>query len=121
MNNLQEHVEYIDEVFGEGYAKEHPELVGASIHAHTMFCSAKKIAEAIDGVGYQLREIGVNMVTPKMGQALDGLASLAHGFVVELGGLEEIANAIDPDGLRHIREAAMYATPNEANGGKRDE
>ena len=44
---LQNAIEATDNVFGEGYAKEHPELVSALVQAMVAEANAKMSAEAL--------------------------------------------------------------------------
>ena len=40
----------IDEMFGEGYAKEHPELIGAYMHTAAIDLATAVIARAIEAI-----------------------------------------------------------------------
>ena len=58
---LRRAIEHIEDSFGEGYAKEHPELLAGFIQAcaielHTAI-EAKEISDAITAVAEQLNEL----------------------------------------------------------------
>ena len=58
-------VKYIDDVFGEGYAKKHPELVGKFMETAVMDFLAVSVAGSIEGVAESLE---------KMAESMDGIA-----------------------------------------------
>lgn len=47
LNYLRDAIKYIDTTFGEGYAKEHPELVGALIQVVAAEYNAKLTAKIL--------------------------------------------------------------------------
>ena len=49
---LAEAIEVIDTKFGQGYAAQHAELVGAFVQAASIDYAARKIADAIAGLAW---------------------------------------------------------------------
>lgn len=47
---LREAIKMIDEAFGEGYSKEHPELVARFIQAASMDSAAAVLARGLKGI-----------------------------------------------------------------------
>src|SRR6266576_3671821 len=76
-DNLKFAVEQIDHVFGTGYAKTHPELVAAFIHADGMCEAAEMIARSLDCVAENVRSDHPLMAESFSGmtQALEWIAS----------------------------------------------
>ena len=52
---LKDAIRYIDEAFGTGYAKAHPELVASFIHGDAVYEAAYAISRSIDGVAENIR------------------------------------------------------------------
>jgi hypothetical protein len=95
-------VEQIDHVFGTGYAKAHPELVAAFIHADGMAHAAHVIGTSIDGLAENVRSDH-----PLMAETFSGITQA----------LEDMADAIDHEGLRYIRRAAEQRMNGEKDQG----
>lgn len=55
-NWLSQAVHHIDERFGVGYAKLHPELTAAMVKASALDYHAGMLSEAIEGHGIQLSQ-----------------------------------------------------------------
>ena len=126
---LREAIRLIDEEFGEGYAKAHPELVGAFMQTCTMQDVYSVLGEigagwggAFDDVVVKLGHIAENVRSdhPLMGETLGGVSSALGDIASALGQMDEVADAIDPEGKRYQLKAKMYAMDeaNKANGGK---
>lgn len=49
-DNMRSAVDYIDDFFGKGYAKEHPELVGAMVMAAAIDYSGTALHNAMNGI-----------------------------------------------------------------------
>jgi hypothetical protein len=88
---LSEGVGCIDGMFGEGYAKEHPELVGAFMQAAAMDFAACMKADSDEALVGALHRVAENVQSdhPLMGETFEGLVR----------SLEEIASSIRPASL----------------------
>lgn len=51
MNKFETVVKVIDDKFGEGYAQEHPELVGSTMIADSIYSVTEIISDMLENVG----------------------------------------------------------------------
>ncbi len=120
----------IDEEFGEGYAREHPELVGAYMQAaaiNGVTGALQFVNETLSDANEQLsKAAGVldlsDAVAELSSNLYQGLHEIAHAFTcgteISLTGLSEVANAIDPTG-KHQQHLAQFYKADEEELAKR--
>lgn len=72
-DNMRSAVDYIDDFFGKGYAKEHPELVGAMVmaaaidYSGTVLCNVKEETNnTLSSVSEEISE-ALRMISGKEG------------------------------------------------------
>jgi hypothetical protein len=96
---LGEAVEVIDRKFGNGYAAQHPELVGAFIQAASSDYAARKVGDAIEALDTSprlqpIRTINAGLPNPNSGAAL-AAAGGPHGWPTAIGALPAPALTAD--------------------------
>ena len=107
--SLHHSVDVIDAKFGKGYAREHPELVAGYMLVEQQGFIGELIVDQLSNIGSRIGDAIDRLGNDYVWQ---GLHEIAHAFgcgtEVSVSGLDDVADAIDPEGKRHERMAQFH-------------
>jgi hypothetical protein len=78
-DEIRDAVEDIDAILGQGYAKAHPELIGAYMQSVAIEDAADTIAQALNNIRTDHPLMGETGIASALGEIAEGLRTITEG------------------------------------------